>query len=204
MLASELYTQLTTKKYVYNIMPLENIPSVLEHGIVCYDQMQQITHSSIAMDEVQERRSKVTVPNGASLHQYANLYFTYHNPMLYTRQNIADELCVLAVSAKVMDIEGCILTDRNAAAGLVRFYIPSEGLEKLDFNKIYAQYWTDEDPFIHREKKSIKCAEILIPNNVPPKYIVGAYVVSKKAEETLRNHGFTKQIVVNPSVFYRR
>ena len=203
MLASERYYELTRKKYVYNIMPIENIPSVLKHGIVCFDRMRQFHHSSIAMDEVQERRNQVVIPNGDSLHQYANLYFSYHNPMLYKRQGIADELCVLALSASVMDMEGCILADRNAAAYLARFYTPLEGMERLDFQKIHAQYWTDPNPLVQREKKAIKCAEILIPHSIPADYIVGAYVAGRKSSERLKAYGFDKKIVVNPEVFYK-
>lgn len=189
MLASERYYALTKKRYVYNIMPIANIPSVLQHGIVCFEQMQQFQHTSIAMDEVQKRRSKVEIPNGYFLHQYANLYFSFNNPMLYKRQSLADELCVLA--------------DRNAAISLVRFYSPLNGVEKLDFEKIHAQFWTDPDPIIQREKKAIKCAEILIPQRISTDYIAGAYVVSNKAEQQLKNCGFNQQIVVNPLVFYR-
>lgn len=203
MLASERYYELTEKRYVYNIMPIANIPSVLQYGIVCFDHMQQIQHSSIAMNEVQVRRSKVEIPNGHSLHQYANLYFSFHNPMLYKRQGMADELCILALSAKVMDIDGCILADRNAATSLVRFFSPLEGIEKLDLEKIHAKFWTDSDPIIQREKKAIKCAEVLIPQSISTDYIAGAYVVSDEAAEQLKNCGFDKRIVVNPQVFYR-
>lgn len=203
MLASEHYYELTGKRYVYNIMPIENIPSVLQHGIVCFDQMQQFRHSSIAMNDVQERRNRVEIPNGYSLHQYANLYFSYHNPMLYKRQGLADELCILALPATVLDLEGCIIADRNAATSLARFYSPMDGLEKLDFSKIHAQFWTDSDHIIQREKKAIKCAEVLIPHSISPDYIAGAYVLSEEAAQKLRNCGFDKRIVVNPSVFYR-
>jgi len=203
MLASKRYYELTQNKCVYNIMPISNIPSVLQHGIVCFDQMQQIRHDSIAMNDVQERRSRVEIPNGLSLHRYANLYFSYHNPMLYARQGIADDLCVLALSSEVMDIEGCVLTDRNAATTLARFFAPVDGLRKLDFEKIHAKYWTDPDPIIQREKKAIKCAEILVPHKVSPEYIVGAYVVSEECKSKLKNCGFDKRIVVNPQVFYR-
>lgn len=203
MLASNRYYELTKKKTVYNIMPIENIPSVLQCGIVCFDRMQQMRHTSIAMSEVQERRSRVEIPNGYALHQYANLYFSYRNPMLYARQDIADELCILALSATVMDLEGCVLADRNAATSLVRFYAPMEGMEQLDFTKIHARYWKDSNPLVQREKKAIKCAEILIPHSVSPEYIVGAYVVSHEAEIQLISCGFDRKIVVNADAFYR-
>lgn len=203
MLASERYYALTKKRYVYSIMPIANIPSVLQYGIVCFDQVQRMQHSSIAMDEVQARRSNVEIPNGLPLHQYANLYFSFHNPMLYKRKDIAGELCILAFSSAVMDIEGCVLTDRNAATSLVRFFSPLEGVEKLDFAKIHAHYWTDPDPIIQREKKAIKCAEVLIPHSISADYIVGAYAVSHEVEAQLRDFGFNKSIVVNKQVFYR-
>lgn len=203
MLASERYYELTGKRYVYNIMPIENIPSVLQHGIVCFDQIQHFSHSSIAMNDVQARRSRVEIPNGHSLHQYANLYFSFHNPMLYKRQGLADELCILALPSIVMDLEGCVVSDRNAATSLARFYSPMDGLEKLDFSKIHARFWTDSDQIIQREKKAIKCAEVLVPHSISPDYIAGAYVVSEEAAERLRNCGFDKRIVVNPGVFYR-
>ena len=203
MLPSDRYYELTGKKYVYNIMPIENIPSVLQHGIVCFDKMQQFKHSSIAMNEVQERRSQVNIPNGLALHQYANLYFSYHNPMLYKRQEIADQLCILALSAKVIDIEGCVLADRNAATSLARFYSPLEGIEQLDFQKIHATYWIDPNPIVQREQKAIKCAEILIPDSIPTEYIVGAYVVNKTSAALLKSSGFQKQITVNSKVFFK-
>lgn len=36
---------------------------------------EKIAHTSIAMQEVQDRREVKTVPNGLALHKYANLYF---------------------------------------------------------------------------------------------------------------------------------
>lgn len=203
MRASELYFQKTGKKYVYNIMPINNIPSVLEHGIICFNQIQPLHHASIAMTEVQARRDKVEIPNGLHLHEYANFYFSYHNPMLYKRKDQAEEFCILALSSKIIDIEGCIVSDRNAAAALARFYSPHDGLEELDFTTIHAKYWTDPDLLIMREKKAIKCAEILIPYRVPPSYIVEACVVNEEIKIQLKELGFDKKITINPHVFFK-
>src|SRR5438046_4685693 len=37
---------------------------------------------SVAMPEIQERRENKRVPGGRMLHEYANMYFDAHNPML--------------------------------------------------------------------------------------------------------------------------
>lgn len=190
-------------KCFYNIMPIENIPSVIQNGILSFDKSQSLPHKSIALTDVQIRREKVQIPNGKRLHSYANLYFTHHNPMMYKRRNEADSICILAVNPQVINIDGCVLSDQNASTDLVKFYTPKDGLENINFSLVFAQDWTDSNLYAYRFKKATKCAEILIPNCVPYDYIVGAYVVSRKNAEILKRMGFDKEIVVNSKVFYR-
>lgn len=203
MFVSDVFKERTRRKYIYNITAINNIPSIVENGILCYDAVVKLPHRSIAIDTVQDRRDQVTIPNGQRLHHYANLYFDYNNPMLYKRKDMAEDICVLAIDASVMDHPDCIFADRNAATGLVKFYSASEGVNEIDFDKVYAQYWTHENPYEYLNHKAIKCAEILIPHCVPYSYIVGAYVVSDAAKESLLNAGFDKQIAVRKKVFYR-
>lgn len=203
MSLADKYYDLTKHKNFYNIMPIENISSVIENGILSFENVKAKNHSSIALNEVQNRRDGVVIPNGLRLHQYANLYFTYNNPMLYKRKDISDSLCVLAISSKVMDLPEVVITDRNAAASLVHFYDPIEGIYKIDFDIVFEKYWQREDYFEYQNHKAIKCAEILVPNCVPYKYILGAYVVDENAKYNLISQGFDKDIVINPTVFYR-
>lgn len=134
---SELYKMKTDRSFLYNIMPIKNIPSVISNGLLCYDLANNCCHTSIALSDVQSRRDKVKIPGGLRLHQYASLYFTYHNPMLYLRKNIAESLSILVFSIKVLDISGCVVTDRNAATDMVRFYTPADGIYKIDFNRVF-------------------------------------------------------------------
>lgn len=64
------------------ITPILNISSILTHGILSHTLAKKIGHHSIAMQEVQDRRKKVTIPGGKLLHDYANLYICARNPML--------------------------------------------------------------------------------------------------------------------------
>ena len=203
MFVSDVFKDITGHKCVYNITAIDNIPSIIENGILCYDAVRKLPHSSIAINTVQARRDEVIIPNGLRLHRYANLYFDYNNPMLYKRQDIAEKICVLAVDASIMDDPDCIFSDRNAAADLVKFYPASEGVNEIDFRKIFAKYWTHENHYEYLNRKAIKCAEILIPHCVPYDYIVKACVVNNSAKEALLNTGFDKQIVVSSKVFYQ-
>lgn len=200
--AADVYYARTGNRHLYNITAIENIPSIMRRGIICYDSARKLQHNSIAMNDVQARRAAKRVTNGLRLHQYANLYFTYHNPMMYKRKDIAETICVLALSASVLDIEECVVSDMNAAAYLVRYYPAYEGIEVLDFDKIFAKYWIHPNEHEQRMHKAIKCAEILIPQKIPSCYIEGAYVVSNSSKRLLESVGFNREIIVQPSVFF--
>jgi hypothetical protein len=184
------------------IMPLENIPSVVEHGILSFERAAKLKHHSVAMTEVQDRRDKRHVPGGLKLHQYANLYFHARNPMLYKRKDEAANICVLRVSTAVLQNDGVVITDCNAASNYVRFYHPSQ-LSLLDFNAIFAMSWTHQnDPIAQLRHRSQKCAEILIPNFVDPRFLVGAYVVSESVAARLSSC-FACPITIDRNMFFR-
>ena len=67
------------------IMPIDNINSVMTHGILSHERAAKLPHRSVALQPVQDRRDQKQVPGGLKLHQYANLYFHARNPMLYKR-----------------------------------------------------------------------------------------------------------------------
>lgn len=72
----------------------------------------------------------------------------------------------------------------------------------IDFDLVYARYWIDEDYFEQMRKKSIKCAEVLVPHVIPYDYVICAAVINEVAAEKLQNVGFDKQIQMEPRVFF--
>jgi hypothetical protein len=184
-------------------MPLENIPSVLQHGILSFERAAKLKHSSVAMAVVQERRDQKQIPGGLRLHQYANLYFHARNPMLFKRKDTAEALCVLRVSTKVRHAAGVVFADRNASSDYVRFLHPNQdGL--LDYDAIFAMDWRHpSDPIAYHRHRSQKCAEVLVPHCVEVKFLAGAYVVDDKAAENLRSQGFGLAVTLSPEMFFR-
>jgi hypothetical protein len=187
---------------LHNIMPIANIPSVLRHGILSHEEAARLPHASVALSEIQDRRDVKRVPGGLNLHQYANLYFCARNPMLYRRMNEAAAICVLRIDRHVLTLPNVVLSDRNAASDYVRFLKSPEGLRELDYDLIFATYWTSDDPFDYWRRKSIKCAEILVPHRVPADLVVGAYVINATAEVNLREAGFDRPVTRNPNLFF--
>lgn len=187
------------------IMPLENIPSVLKHGILSNERSAKLPHRSVAMAEVQERRDRKQVPGGLKLHQYANLYFHARNPMMYKRKEHVADLCVLCVSLDVLKVEGVVLADCNASSDYVRFLPPKPAYDRfLDFEDIFALNWTHpDDPIAEMRHKSRKCAEVLVPHVVEPRFLIGARVVNAAAKNRLFALGFALRIDIDPVVFFR-
>lgn len=203
MLVSERYYELTGRKFVYNIMPLSNMDSVLNHGILSYHEAAKLPkHTSIAMDDVQAIRENVNI-EGHSLHDYASMYFSFRNPMMYKRRFQAENLCVLAIHSLVLDIEGCVVSDQNAASLTVRFYDADIGIEKIDFEKVFADNWMHLNAYETELHRKIKCAEVLVPAQVSYEYIAGACVLNNDAKRRLEDIGFEKDIMVKPSTFFR-
>lgn len=185
------------------IMPIANIPLVLEHGILSYERAARLPHHSVAMQPVQERRDRIQVPSGLQLHQYANLYFHARNPMLFKRRSEADVLCVLCVSVDVLSMQGVVITDCNAASDYARYLAP-EQWQFLDFEDIFALDWRHPgNPPRFYQHKSRKCAEVLVPHQVDRRFLSGAYVVDAGARNRLVAQGFTLPIHFDPVLFFR-
>jgi hypothetical protein len=55
------------------IMPMENIPSVLVHGILSHERVSKLTYATVAMQKIQDKRDQKHVPGGLRLHQYATI-----------------------------------------------------------------------------------------------------------------------------------
>lgn len=191
---------------LHNIMPIANLSSVMEQGIVCHNLAKNLDRSDVSMPQVQSLRDSIRIPNGMTLHQYANLYFHARNPMLYylcRNQNRGDFLCVLRVSANLLQRDDVIVTDMNASRRFARFR-PASEVNMLNLDRIYARYWTHPDnPHDEYLHKGEKCAEVLVPQRVDPRYIFGAYVASQDVKQQMIDTGFPHDVTVNRELFFR-
>ena len=182
-------------------MPVGNIPSVLAQGILSHEAAAKLKHHSVAMQPIQDKRDQKSVPGGQRLHQYANLYFHARNPMLSVRRH--EDICILRVSTAVLSLPGSVITDQNAASKYVRFLGPAQW-RYLDFDDIYARDWKHpEDQIREWRHKSRKCAEVLVPQRVPPTMLLGAYTVDDAARTRLNQAGFALPVTIDEDFFFR-
>ena len=167
---------------LHYISAIANLPSMLRHGVLSHVLANRLAHDSVAMPEIQERRRNKQIPGARSLHEYANLYFDAHNPMLSRCRGRNNEICVLHIDPAVLDLVGVIVTDRNAASDWVGFWPMDAGLSIISRERVFARYWTHpDDPYDEMSHKSEKCAEVLVPDRVEARFISQAYVANQAA-----------------------
>ena len=188
---------------LFYITHIENIPSIMKNGIMCYERAKKLKHKSIALEEVQERRDRKKIPNGRMLHEYVNLYFNPRNPMMYKRKAYYKEICVLSVNPIILECEGVVISDMNAARNICRFMEPKTALLTLDFNEIYIENWNSAE---YEEKYRLSgsvCAEVLIPDRVSYEYIQCSYIADSELINIFIEYGFDKPVLLKPNMFFR-
>jgi len=190
-------------KELYFITPIENISSILKYGILSHNLSKKLHHCSVAMSAIQDRRHNKKIPNAGNLHDYANLYFDAHNPMLSKVRDRNDEICILCVTPEVLDLQGVIISDQNAASNYVRFYSVADGLAAINKDMLFARYWKhSENQYEEWAHKSIKCAEVLVPVKVEPKYIIGAYVANLIVLKTFEKLNIQLTVSIKGDIFF--
>ena len=188
---------------LHYITPIENLGSIMQRGILSHKLASSLQPTSIANGNIQQRRQAKVVPSGRRLHDHANLYLCARNPMMYRRQAQHTNLCVLRVSPEVLHLDGVVLTDGNAASGYTRFAPSPSGLSIVNTELVFAKYWTQGDEIERYKRKSAKCAEVLVPEQVESPHIVGAYVSCSPTQYQLEAMGVQINISVNCDLFFQ-
>lgn len=204
---SDLYFKKIKSKYkfLFNIAHFDNVKSIINNGLFCYNLASSIKHTSVANPKIQANRARKKVPNGLMLHEYANLYFNGRNAMMYRMQDIYDSIALICVDLAVLDLPGCVVSDMNAAVNEVAFYSPNRGINCLNFNDIFCNWYSDNE----LERNWLRCrvcAEVLVPKLIDPKYIKCIIVrddISKaKLQQIIGN--LSVPIVVDKNLFFNR
>jgi hypothetical protein len=187
---------------LHYISAIANVTSILQNGILSHTLAAELKHDSVAMPEIQAIRQNKQIPGARRLHEYTNLYFDAHNAMLSRVRGHNSTICVLHVEAGVLDLPGVIVTDRNAASGWVSFLPVPDGLEAINRDRLFARSWKHPDMYDEMSHKSEKCAEVLVPDRVEARFLVGAYVANQTALKSFQALGTALQVRIRNDMFF--
>ena len=108
------------RRPLYFMTHVDNLPSVLEFGILAYNRMQQLGLGAVRIDnrQVQDLRGRVVVVDDGvrrPLHDYVPLYFAVRSPMLSDRRRVQDQIVYVEIDPTVLDLTQVVLSNGNAA-----------------------------------------------------------------------------------------
>ncbi|MCL6590154.1 MAG: DUF4433 domain-containing protein [Firmicutes bacterium] len=94
------------------------------------------------------------------------------------------------------------MSDQNAASGYARFHRFPDGLRYLDYDTIFARSWVHIDQRETWRHKAAMCAEVLVPNKVEPRYIMGGYVSSDATGRFILDRHSDFALIINSDLFF--
>jgi O-acetyl-ADP-ribose deacetylase (regulator of RNase III) len=191
---------------LYYITHVENLPSILQHGILSHAQMESrsISYTPIYDASIVSNRKNKATPNGRSLWDYANVYFQARNPMMYrvVHEKGRQELAVVGVTSEVLKGDGVWISDGNAANRPTQFFSAAEGLKVIhdQWRVIQLEYWNDRDG----SKRRIM-AECLAPEKIATEQIHTIYVADQDTKQRVQELiGASRvPVVPEPNIFFQ-
>lgn len=197
---------------LYYITHINNIPSILEKGILSHEliEAENIPYQTIYNLQVVSHRSHKIVPGTPqSLWHFANLYFQPKNAILYAVINgyPLQEVAIIGIKKTILNRSDIWITTGNAAHSNSQIFPISQGKAILDQirDQIDQEWWNNEDG-----SKRKMMAECLVPEKVDPGYISIIYVPCDQAKariDTILNQSKSSRkidnIVVEPYRFFQ-
>ena len=107
-----------------------------------------------------------------------------------------EELCVIRVSPKVLDLDGVWYSTRNAASDEAEFHQCVGDFDHLDYHSIFVKAWNDGDSMQRMQ------AEILVPGGVPPEFLECVYVKSENSRAKVRAAAGDLDVRLYPGLFF--
>lgn len=188
-------------EYLYYITHLENLNSIARQGLLSHERVyKHHKPRDISNPEVQERRVRSDPIHHKPLHEYVPLYFHFKNPMLYRLRDRRSALAVLCLDSRIMLKPRIIFTDGNAASSGTAFYNNIADLGKLDWECIWAQYWTKFE-----DGKRKRCAEVLVPEKISFDDVQQIVVCNDKARTVAQEAASARvdiQVQIKPEWFF--
>lgn len=203
----------TSTPNLYYLTHVDNLISILEHGILSHNEVErrEIPHVAIYEPEIIELRNSKNIGNFNLLH-FANLFFQPRNAMLYLVLNklkennrAISEIIVLQISNELLKRDDIYLSDKVAARHDARI----EPNNASFLNEICSHSdpvdWHDGYEIDNAIKERL-LAECLVPNQVNPNFIERIWVADPSLTSFVRReltrHRYSPTVDADERMFF--
>lgn len=188
--AENVFQRVILNRSLWHMTHISNLHNIFEcGGLLSKNEAVRrcLLRKDISDWQVQDRRAHIRDSIFRKpLHEYVPLYFNPRNPMLYKRRKMEHEICMIEVNPRRVALDGCVLTDGNAASHRSAFFLPRNGVENVDWKLIDSGSWSDQDDGRRR-----MCAEFLVPEKVSTDAIVALHCINDNLLRHISRYGVT-------------
>jgi O-acetyl-ADP-ribose deacetylase (regulator of RNase III) len=174
-------------KGLYYITHINNVPSILERGILSHSVVedQRLVFTPIFDGQIVSNRRDRQTPDGQTLWHFANLYFQPRNAMLYRvrYENKISDLVIFGIQPSILKKSDIFVSTGNAASYDSTILGAKDGLKAIQqmWGVINQEWWRQEDG----SKRKIM-AECLVPSLVEPEFIHSIFVANHVAADKVK------------------
>lgn len=201
-------------RYAYQFVHLDNLPNILEHGLLSNTRLRAngISPRSIAAPDIQVTRAQMAVTCGPMgiVHDYVPFYICKRSSMLLSvvnAKNVDQQFLIyLAVPLGVIESDRVVFSDAaaNRKSDPPNFYSSPDDLDKLDWASIDSMKWSLSDAQNHS-----RMAEVLIHDYLPidalSHIIVWNDSFGDEVKTAFTNAGLeSPQIICDPRHYFTR
>lgn len=184
-------------EYLWHMTHIANLDTVMRYGLLSHNEARNsgMLKQDISDSDVQCRRAAQEPVNGKSMHSYVPFYVNPKNAMLYRRQEIQHDICILGVSLDALENACHVFTDGNAACDATWFSNHPEDVEFMPWEVLQAPRW---NTFI--DGKRLRCAEVMQLGKVAPEMIRTIHLYDRTHMAYAAKYG--KQLVDNSCWYF--
>jgi len=203
-------------QYAFRLVHIDNIPHILEHGLVRSDSPNANPNYVPIGDQlvIEKRKNKLLdTSSWKKIGDFIPFYFGPRSPMLYVIQHgyngvrriEAEKIvyCVIRIDDIIRDNIECYFSDGHVLSGLTQVFqgsLLNRVDEFLQYNEVFAYRWDDDENLDLKRRKE---AELLLKNDLPLQYIKGFVVYNIEAKQLLLSMGVGEnKVVVKPNFYF--
>lgn len=166
---------------LFYVCHIDNISSILNLGILSHNvaHKEGLVRNDISDQSVNSLRNRFEKSLGGNIHDFAPLFLHLRNSTFFRwcKSEDKNNLILLKVNPHILLADNVAFSDGNAAVRTTKFYQNIDDFNKLNWQVIKDDYWTN-----YPDGKRIKCSEVLVQHKIPLYYVNELLVYS---EETL-------------------
>lgn len=171
--------------YLYHITHTDNLFNIMKYGLLCHERAHE---AHLVMEDIADesvigiRKWKRDTIANRLITSYVPLFFTPKTPMLYRRREMQNHIAILCLDSNLLHRKGVVFTDGNAANTPTIFFDDLKFIDRLHWDCIRADYWTDFEDGARK-----RASEVLVPNSIPFADIQRIVLRTREVEQSLHS-----------------